>query len=686
MDNKQTKHVINFIAVTEQLEQIDFIEKTLKKELQINSYQSNSATEIKRILSHENIHLIVVDDAESSLGVGSVRSAVNELHLHTTILQLSSGKNKHADYFKNGATLVCPHNDALAILHNTKLLLTFSDNQKTLSKAAETIDDYHHKFNDLYQGLADPVCYLQDGVFVDCNPAFLRAFEISERAELDELTIMNFVERKTQSEFKVHLRKSTRRDLSSSPVVFSMQTKLGKKVEYVVMSKPARFEDEEVVQVYLRSTSEGGAGGAALYDETTGLANKEQMGFYLTQKIEQFKQNEEGSAILAYVLISNYRDIWGGDGFFEAEKFIKATTIFMRKHMPAHTEISRYTDDGLLMYIPGMTLKSAETALTELVSGLDKVTPKGMARMIEPIAYIGYDEINKDKDYQLLISHIFRAAHNAALADGNRVGLPTATEVAEKDEKRLVILENALKAQRMKLSYQPIASFDPDKTERYHERLSVFDEENNALEMDIMSGVAERYQLMHHFDKWKINQLFEKLLAMDVTTRQQLQLFVSISVDALKNPSFISWLNEQMTQTGLGGKPFVFELSTDKVQNAYSAAIHFSQLMRSNHAQIAVTEIGSITKANERVINDIKPDIIKIDLNEIDTLEEHEEVEVMGDIRAKADEIGALIIAEHLESPAQLSRIWPYNITFIQGDGMTPVLDDFSFNFAEFEI
>lgn len=686
MTDSQNSQTINLITVTEQLEQIDFIEKVLKKEFQINTYQSNNITEIKRILAHESIELIVVDDAEGTLGVGSLRSAVNDLKAGTMILQLKSGKSGDADYIKNGASLVCPYNDAIAILHNSKMLLSFGKNRQSLSQGKETIGSYRERFDDLYQGLADPICYLQDGVFVDCNPAFLRAFEVSDRAELDELTIMNFVARKAQTEFKAHLRKSTRRDLSSSPVIFSMQTKLGKSVEYVIMSKPAKFNNEQAVQVYLRSTSEGGAGGAALYDETTGLANKDQMGFYLAQKIEQFKQGDNGSAVLAYVFISNYRDVWGGDGFVEAEKFIKAAAMFIRKHMPAHTEVSRYTDDGLLMYIPKIALKDANELLSGLVRGLDKVTPEGMARMVEPIVYVGYDEINKDKDYQLVISHIFRTARASSMSETARVGQPTSAEVAEKDQNRLEALESALKANRLKISYQPIASFDPDATERYHERMTVFDEENHPLDMDIMGGVAERYQVMHHFDKWKLNQLFDKLLAMDTAVRQNLLLFVAISVDSLKNPALVSWLVEQMTQTGLGGKHFVFELSTDTVQNAYSAAKQFSDVVRKSGAKIAVTDIGAITKANERVIDELQPDIIKIDLNEIDTLDDNEEAEVMGDIRDKADNINALLIADHLESPAQLSRIWPYNITFIQGDGMTPVLDDFSFNFAEFEI
>lgn len=684
MNNKNT---VDVIVISEQLETIDVIERSLKSSLVINHFQSNQATEIKKILSHEKIDLVLVDDAEGSLGVGSVRSAITELRMEVPILQLvSADQEKPAGTFiKNGATAVCVKTDEVAILQQTKLLIEHYNSTSATKEDEALIEDYRQKFEELYDSLADPICFLQDGLFMDCNPAFLHAFELSDKSDLDEMTIMNFVERKSQAEMKKHLQKSSRRDMSATPVTFPMVTKLGNDAEYNIMSKPSKYNEHDAIQVYMRSTAEGGAGGASLYDETTGLANREQMGFYLKQKIEHFGK-EGGHATLAYVMIKNYRDLWGSDGFHEAEKFIKATANYVRTQMPAHTEVSRYTDDGILMYLPEADLKKSHDIFTDLIKGLDKVTPEGMERMIEPICYVGFDTIDKDSDYHTLISQAFRAARNAALSDGPRVNRPTTTEVAEKDSKRLDTLQAVLQRGSLRLSYQPIASFDPDNTERYRERVALLDEEGKKLELDVMFSVAERYQIAHRIDKWKINYIFDKLLEADMEERQTVLIFISISADSLKNPGFVQWLVEQMQHTGLGGKYFVFEMMTDHVQNAYTGALRFANAMREQNAHIAISKIGGLSKDNERILDDLKPDFIKLDLREIDTLDESEEAEVMGDIKHKADSINATMIAEYLESPAQLSRIWPYDVKFIQGDGMTPLLDDMDFNFDEFAI
>lgn len=686
--SNDNKKITNVLIITDQLEQIDLIEKSLKQSLLLNTHKSNDITDVKKILSHENINLILIDDDSSTIGCGSVRNAVKDLRMLTPILQLVHAEQEQpVSYFiKNGATIVCPSDDADAILHNSELLISYLKNQHTVSTDSSIIDNFQQKFEDLYQGLADPVCYLQDGVFVDCNPAFLRSFEVSDREELDELTILNFVSRTAQTDFKNHLRKATRRDLSASPVIFTMQTKLGNEAEYVIMSKPATFNNEDVVQMYMRSTAEGGGGGASLYDETTGLANKEQMGFYLEQKIKQSETQKE-EAVLAYLFIKNYRDVWATDGFFEAEKFIKAVAHFIRKDLPAHTEVSRYTDDGLLMYIPHVTEKEAERQLNDLVKGLDSVTPEGMERMVEPVCYIGYHAIDPSHEYHNQISTIFRTARNASASESSsRVNQPTNAEVNKKDTKRLEDLQNTLKEDRIQMRFQPIASFDPDGKQRYRERITLLDEENHPMDLGIMVNVAERYELMHRIDKWKMNLLFEKLLATDISHREPMQIFIAISADSLKNKPFVDWLANQLQDTGLSGEHFVFELNPDIVQNAYTGALAFATAMREKGAKIAITKIASLTNDQKRIITDIKPDIIKLDLREVSTLDDTEEPEVMEEILHHANECNALLIAEYLESPAQLSSIWPYDIKLIQGDGMTPLLDEMNFDFNDFAI
>ncbi len=686
--NKTEKQeVLSIVIISEQIELIDRVQKTLSSKLVINPHVASSLTELKNILSFETVSIIIVDSEHSSLKAGSVRAAIKELKQNIPILvsMAKSSIGLPSEYLKNGANLVCLANDPIDILNSSETLILLSATQKTQKKLESLAKEYEYKFNELYLGLADPICYLVDGVFIDCNPSFLRVFEVSDKEELSHMTMIDFVDRKSQTNFRNHLRKSAQRDLSSTPLSFDMITKLGREVEMLVMSKPTKYDDEDVVQLYLRSTTEGGGGGASLYDETTGLSNKEQMGFFIEQQIESFSDEQQG--ILAFILIKNYRDVWGSDSIFEAEKFIKAITDTIKKTMPPRTEISRYTDDGILMYVPGLNIKETEEALSSLVDTLDKLTPEKMERMVEPECYAGFGSFDKTSDYNGVISDIFRSARNLALSSSNiRVSEPTTVEVSKKDARRVEQIQEIIKSQRFEMKFQPIANLEGSEQHYYSERIKLRDEEDEEVDNALMFGVAERYNLTCKIDMWKISNILEKLLSMDKVSREKVRIFINLSSVSMKNPKFSSWLKSQIKETGIKPETFIFEFSPEVVSNAYTGAVNFTKELKAIGAQIAVIKIGNLSPENERVISDLSPDIIKLDIREIDTLDEREESEVMEAIKQRADEISAVVIAEYLESASQISRIWPYGITYVQGDGMTPLLTDMNFDFDSFKM
>lgn len=676
--------LINLLIVSEQADNINFIEKALKADLPLNIHCTNNDDSICKIIENETIDLIATDDDTNTLSMHSIKSLFQE---HVPIVQIIdslSGQTTEDLRFK-GADLVTPNHDAQALRSCCKVLLKNAEQQQQIETSESIVESYKTRFDDLYLGLNDPVCYLHDGIFVDCNPAFLRHFEISDKSELEELTILSFVDKKAFTDFRSLLRKATRIDLSASPVTFPMYTKQGKSVEFSLMCKPANIGEEKVVQVYMCSTKDVESGANLLFDTTTGLANKHQMGYYLQGQIKHATTDKE-IGTLTYVFIKNYRDVWGADGFDEAEKFIKATVQQVRKLMPAHTEISRYTDDGLVMYAPNNKPEQIEKQLTQLIQQLDAVTPQGMKRMVEPVCYIGYEAMTAHSNYEDIISQTFRSARNAASTNAStRINKVANMEVSKKDSKRVAMIKSLIKDNQFVQQYQPIAGFSPDGVSRYQVRLGISQNEE-SLELSTLVNTAERYQLMQQIDQWQIQHLFNALLSLEAKKRETLRIYVPISADSLRSSSFTTWLIEQITHTGLPTKQFIFELTVDNVNNAYTGALAFSKAIKKIGGRVAIVGLSNLTEMVERVLSDISPDVLKVDIREIDTLDDNETDEIMSNITERATQLDAFIVAEQIESPAQLSKIWPYNIRFIQGDGMTPVLGGFDFNFDDFAI
>lgn len=680
-------NLVNLLIVSEKPEHIDFAEKALKAQFTLNLYQSNHRDSIQQIITNESIEIVVTDDEKNTTPLTVLKDLLKTIP-SVPIIQLVNTEKSPLNQLNTAqeADFILANDDAYGLRASCQVLLDNIKQRATLVKNESLITSYRNRFDNLYKGITDPICYLHDGVFVDCNPAFLRHFEVSNKADLDELTILSFVDKRAFTDFRSLLRKATRIDLSASPTLFSMHTAQGKSVEFSVMCRPATVGEEKVVQVYMRPHADTQSGSSLLFDETTGLANKHQITHYLKEQIKQFTNQRDGVGTLSYLFIKNYRDVWSSDGLSEAEKFIKATVSQIRKLMPAHTEISRYTDDGLIMYSPNKSPEQIENTLDKLINQLD-ITPEGMKRMVEPVCYIGYETLTADTDYETLISQTFRSARNAALTNtANHINRVVSVEVSKKDNKRVTLINNLLKESLFTQKYQPIAGFTPDGISRYQVLLGLPTDEEQHIELNVLVNTAERYKIMRQIDQWQLQHLFDRLLSTDAEKRKALRLYVPISADSLKSTSFTPWLMEQLSHTGLPAQQFVFELTVDNIHNAYTGALTFAKTVQAAGGRVAIVGLSNLSEMAERVIADISPDALKIDIREIDTLDDNETDELMNKIIKRAQQLNAFVVADHLESPAQLAKVWPYDIKFIQGDGMTPTLTQFDFNFDDFAI
>ena len=121
----------------------------------------------------------------------------------------------------------------------------------------------------------------------------------------------------------------------------------------------------------------------------------------------------------------------------------------------------------------------------------------------------------------------------------------------------------------------------------------------------------------------------------------------------------------------------------DNLASGFTGAIHIINKMRPQGSRFALTDIGRLDTNVREMLERVKPEVIKLDMREIDTFEDKEEEDFMREIKAYAEANHAMLIADHMESPAQLSRVWPHDIQYIQGDGIVPPMEKFAFDFNE---
>jgi EAL domain-containing protein (putative c-di-GMP-specific phosphodiesterase class I) len=152
---------------------------------------------------------------------------------------------------------------------------------------------------------------------------------------------------------------------------------------------------------------------------------------------------------------------------------------------------------------------------------------------------------NYDNAMQLL-SSADRACEQAHKTGGDQVELYGKAghddESGQYDEDTINLIREAITAERMRLLYQPIASFEDGSEERYEVKLEILDANQQGVDMDVIKPIAEQNNLMQPLDRWTIITALSILTEHYQVRHTLATLFIQISSDIMSDKNFINWL------------------------------------------------------------------------------------------------------------------------------------------------
>ena len=687
MAEETVKESCSILMISNDMEWMLAFSKGVQRFFLLEERRAESLEQAEALMLESRPDLVILAVQDGLPTMDKLRPIVREkIQPPVPVIVIDSKPEGLDQWIKQGAEYACARRDLLSAVKHVQQLMRVAHFDRTLRGVENNAKAVAERYERIYHDLPDPVAYVQDGLFVDANPAFLHTFGVKDRAALDELTLMSFVPHKSERGIKALMKKATEKEVVPSER-FELQAINGGKVDVNLSVSSIVIHGEPGLQMYFRSANAGGGGSTGL-DPTTGLAGPR----VIAASLKQTQERSEPKTVLGYWVyawLENYREVWQKDGYKAAEIMIKTVVDATKRLLPPSTEIARFTDDGLVLWLTG---KKDETIkrVNGLITHLDEVVPENIGRLVHPRMFAGITEITTESSYDDLASKGFRAVRALAMSQSSeRVAEPMSGDISRKDERRVNEIQAILDDNRLRLQYQPISALEADGVPRYADRLTVLPPESDVegeapqvMEMEQIMQVAERFGFARQFDRIKITNFIQDILSYEGDQRA-LQCFISISADTMLDETFPEWIDSQLRATGIGPNQIVFELRLDNLANGFTGAVHLINLMRPQGSRFALAGVGRIDTTVQEMLKRVKPEIIKLDMHEIDTFEDREEEEFMREIKKYAEEHNTMLIADNMESPAQLSRVWPHDIQYIQGDGIVPPMDKFSFDFSE---
>lgn len=677
------KESCSILFISNDMEWMLAFSKGVQRFYLLNERKAESLEIAQAMMAESRPDLVVLSVQDGLPSMETLRPIVREnIRPPVPVMVIDPQAEGLDKWIKQGAEYACIRRDLLSAVKHVQQIMRLMRFEKMRVDAERRTKALEDRYERIYHDLPDPVAYVQDGLFFDANPAFLHTFGVKNRAALDELTLMTFVPHKSERGLKVLLKKATEKEVVPSER-YELQTIDGAKLDMNVSVVRVSINGERGLQMYFRDANAGGAGGSGV-DPSTGLGGPA----VLKSSIRQTQERHEDKAVLGYwvyLWIENYREVWQKDGFKSAEILIGAVAETTKRFLPPSTEMVRYTDDGLAMWLSG-NKEEVVKRFNNLITRLDELVPEDIGRLIHPVVYAGMYEITTESTFEDLVSKGFRAVRTLAVSQSSdRIAEPLSNNMTRKEERRFNEVQAILEEKRIQILYQPISALEADGIPRYADQLKILpsgQENHEEMELELVMQIAERFNLARQFDRFKINTILQDVLSYS-GEQKALRCFIGLSTDVLSDNTFPEWVSNQLRATGIMPEQLVFELRLDAVTNAFSGATHLIELMRPQGSRFALTDVGRWDDDVKDLLSRIKPEVIKLDMREIDTFEDKEEEDFMHAVKAYAEANQVMLIADHMESPAQLSRVWPYDIQYIQGNGILPPLEKFHFDFSE---
>jgi len=229
------------------------------------------------------------------------------------------------------------------------------------------------------------------------------------------------------------------------------------------------------------------------------------------------------------------------------------------------------------------------------------------------------------------------------------------------DKIRKIIIEN-----KVVTHYQPIISVTKKKIVGLESLARGLDPLNNAIISPLdMFEYAHKHGMVLPLDRLCREKGIEGFLEIH-SKNKDLHLFINIDASVIDLVGGSNYLLRQVFKHNIPPESIVIEINESKVQNI-EHLVRFVNNYRKSGFLIALDDLG-VGCSNFDRISLVKPDILKIDRSLIkDIGQSYYKQEVFKCLVTMANNIGAVVVAEGVETEDELNYALEYGAHLIQG-------------------
>lgn len=412
------------------------------------------------------------------------------------------------------------------------------------------------------------------------------------------------------------------------------------------------------------------------HDQLTGLINHREFEISLEKAIDDAKISN-GKHALCYIDLDKFNVINNSCGYEGGNALIKEISEIIKKHLPEHSVISRFSGDQFCMLLCGKGTDDALDIVEGILSELndyrfvwdDKRLSVAMSVGLILVRGHGQNVSNLLQDAEAscgvakeIGGHRVQVYHegNARLNKNN-----AAVQWASKIDKALDDNALHLRCQRI----MPLGNDD-----RYHDHyeilLGITGELGEQSSLQEFINAAENYKRMADIDRWVIKTSFSWIAEHRDRLDHVSSFSINLSGHSLNDLGLMEFVMKQMRQTNVPIGKICFEITETLGIANLSDASDFIKRFKTTGCRFSLDDFGS-GMSSYGYLKSLPVDYLKIDgvfVKEMAT--NPNDYAVVKSISEIGHFMGKKIIAEYVQDDETIQLLQDLGVDYAQGYGI----------------
>jgi diguanylate cyclase (GGDEF)-like protein/PAS domain S-box-containing protein len=410
----------------------------------------------------------------------------------------------------------------------------------------------------------------------------------------------------------------------------------------------------------------------AFHDSLTELPNRSLFIDRLNHVIERGKRDGKHIYAVIFLDLDRFKDVNDSLGHLTGDQLLIATAHLLQSILRPMDTVARLGGDEFVILLEDIRDVSDVTRVADriqkklmaaaLLPGHTIYMSASMGIVLSSTGYERPEDILRDAD-----TAMYRAKENGR----SRFEI---FDSAMRDQIMLRLdlestLRQAIEKEELDVFYQPVVNIKTGRTEWFEALVRWKHKDRGLLTPNEFIPLADETGLIIQLDRLVMRKAAMQLVQWQNMFPNEPALGVSVNISGkhISQPDFVEYIVQTLEETGLNAASLNLEITENAVMGNFEIFIEVLDKLKNHGIQVQIDDFGvGYSSLNYLSHNSIK--VLKIDRSFVSKITyDHDYLKIVQAIIKLTHGLGLTVVAEGVETKAQLSKLNQLECEFIQG-------------------